>query len=285
MMEQPPDKTTPPVTEPDASGGATAPSVSGLPPTEMDQARHRLRVQLESFQGPLDLLLHLVRINEVDIQDIPVVEIAQQYNAYLDTMRELDLDIAGEFLVMAATLAYIKSRMLLPRPQGEDGEEEDPRADLAERLLEHQRFLIAAEELSARSDVQDSVWSRPAQRVDMDGEILLEVSVHDLVRSFRGLLESIGVRSGMEIEPEGLSVNDRMGQILDLVDSKDLVAFEVLFPEVAAKRDRIVTFLALLELLRLQMVSIWQSQTFGAIRLSRAAARPGGPRPIQDLTP
>ena len=263
----------------------TAPSVSGLPPTEMVEARHRLRVELSAFQGPLDLLLDLVRINEVDIHDIPVIEIARQYDEYLNTMRDLDLDIVGEFLVMAATLAYIKSRMLLPRPEGEEGEEEDPRADLAERLLEHQRFLIAAEELAARSDVQDSVWGRPPQRVDMDGEILLEVSLHDLVRSFRGLLESIGASSGMDIAPGGISVPERMGQILDLVDSRDLVGFDTLFPETDPKRDRIVTFLALLELLRLQMVTAWQSKTFGEIRLSRAAARPGGPRPAEELAP
>jgi segregation and condensation protein A len=186
---------------------------------------------------------------------------------------------------MAATLAYIKSRMLLPRPEGEDGEEEDPRSDLAQRLIDHQRFLIAAEELAARSDVQDSVWSRPAQRVDMDGEILLEVSLHDLVRSFRGLLESIGVGSGLDIAPAGLSVNERMAQILDLVDSRDLVDFDTLFPETDPKRDGIVTFLALLELLRLQMVTAWQSKTFGEIRLSRATARPGGPRPAEELAP
>jgi segregation and condensation protein A len=174
--------------------------------------------------------------------------------------------------------------MLLPRPQGEEGEEEDPRADLAQRLLDHERFLLAAEELSARSDLQDSVWSRPAQRLDLDGEILLEVSVHDLVRTFRGLLESLGMRGGMEIQPEGISVNERMGQLLDLMDKRDLVEFKVLFPETASKSDGIVTFLALLELLRLQMVSIWQGQTFGAIRVSRSAARPGGPRPSQDMS-
>jgi len=244
-----------------------------------------LVIDIERFQGPLDLLLHLVRINEVDIHDIPVIEIARQYDEYLDTMRDMDLDIVGEFLVMAATLAYIKSRMLLPRPEGEDGEEEDPRADLAERLLEHQRFLIAAEELAARSDVQDSVWGRPPQRVDMDGEILLEVSLHDLVRSLRGLLESLGAGSGMDITPGGMSVPERMAQILDLVDGRDLVDFDTLFPPTDPKRDRIVTFLALLELLRLQMVSAWQSKTFGEIRLSRAAARPGGPRPAEELVP
>jgi segregation and condensation protein A len=263
----------------------SVPSVSGLPPTEMTEARHRLRVELSAFQGPLDLLLHLVRVNEVDIQDIPVIEIARQYDEYLDRMRNLDLDVVGEFLVMAATLAYIKSRMLLPRPEGEEGEEEDPRADLAGRLLEHERFLIAAEELSARSDVQDSVWSRPPQQMNMDGEILLEVSLHDLVRSFRGLLESIGSGGGLDIAPAGISVPERMGQVLDLVDSRDLVEFEMLFPDTDSKRDRIVTFLALLELLRLQMVTAWQSKTFGEIRLSRARARPGGPRPAEEQTP
>jgi segregation and condensation protein A len=267
------------------SDNASVPSVSGLPPTEMDEARHRLRVELSAFQGPLDLLLHLVRINEVDINDIPVAEIARQYDDYLNSMRDMDLDIAGEFLVMAATLAYIKSRMLLPRPEGEEDEEDDPRSELADRLLEHQRFLIAAEELAARSDVQDSVWGRPAQRVDMDGEVMLEVSLNDLVRSFRGLLESIGGGGSMDITPEGISVHERMAQVLDLVDNRDLVDFETLFPSTDPKRDRIVTFLALLELLRLQMVTAWQSKTFGEIRLSRAAARPGGPRPAEELAP
>jgi segregation and condensation protein A len=263
-----------------------APSVSGLPPAEMAEERHRLQVKLSSFQGPLDLLLHLVRINEVDIYDIPVVEIALQYDQHLEMMRNLDLDIAGEFLVMAATLAYIKSRMLLPRPTGEDGEEEDPRAELAQQLLEHQRFLLVAEELAARSDVQESIWTRTEERrLDVEGEIFLEVSLHDLVRSFHGLMESIGIGAGMAIEPEGMSVHERMGQIVELLEGKELVEFCQLFPPTAPKRDLVVTFLAVLELLRLQMISAWQSRTFGEIRLSRAVARPGAPHPDEGLTP
>jgi segregation and condensation protein A len=227
-----------------------------------------------------------VRINEVDIYDIPVVEIARQYDQHLEMMRHLDLDIAGEFLVMAATLAYIKSRMLLPRPVGEDGEEEDPRAELAQQLLERQRFLLAAEELSARSDLQESIWTRGEEkRLDVEGEFFLEVSLHDLVRSFQGLMESIGIGAGMEIEPEGISVHERMGQIIDLLEGAELVEFRQLFPQTAPKRDLIVTFLAVLELLRLQMIGAWQRRSFGEIRLSRAVARPGAPRVDEGSTP
>ena len=125
-----------------------------LGPGSLDAERHRLQVRVPAFQGPLDLLLHLVRINEVDVKDLPVLDIARQYDAYLETMRQLDLTIAGEFLVMAATLAHLKSRMLLPRRPSEEVDEDDPRQDLVRQLLEHQRFQLAAESLGARADRQ-----------------------------------------------------------------------------------------------------------------------------------
>ena len=257
--------------------GSHRTAVTGLSPGAMEEERHRLRVKLSSFEGPLDLLLHLVRINEIDIYDIPVLEIARQYDEYLELMRDLDLDVAGEFLVMASTLAYIKSRMLLPRPALEE-EEDDPRRELAEQLLEHQRFVMAAEDLSARSDIQEALWTRPPERrEDLDGEFLLEVSLFDLVHSFRTLMESLAGSASFAVNPDGISVPERMAQILEMLEGRELVDFDALFPGTAVKREQIVTFLALLELLRLQLVQAWQRGLFGAIRLSRVSGVPSSP--------
>ena len=243
--------------------------------SDAEAERQRLRVKLSAFEGPLDLLLHLVRVNELDITEIPVVEIARQYDDHLEMMRDLDLDVAGEFLVMAATLAYLKSRTLLPQPVTEEPEE-DARGELTRQLLEHERFLLAAESLGARGDVQWSLWTRPAgQHADLDGEVALDASLVDLVRTFRSLLESVGDGAGMNLGPDGISVEERMGQILSALDATGMVGFESLFPRGAAKLDQIVTFLALLELLRLQQIAAWQGKRFAGIRITRKVAPTG----------
>jgi len=246
-----------------------------LGPGSIDAERHRLQVHVPTFHGPLDLLLHLVRINEVEITDLPVLEIARQYDAYLEAMRQLDLTIAGEFLVMAATLAHIKSRMLLPRRPSEEAEDDDPRQDLVRQLLEHQRFQLAAESLAARADRQDSVWTRPPQPPpDLQGERVVEASLYDLLRAFQSVVESMGGGGRLDLRPEGVSVNDRMGEILERLDADGNVELSRFLPAASERRDWIVTFLAILELLRLQMVSAWQVRRFGEIRLAKAAPLP-----------
>jgi segregation and condensation protein A len=257
--------------------GAEGPADPRTGAVALEGDPRRLPVELAVFRGPLDLLLHLVRVNQVDIYDIPIVEIARQYDQHLELMRQLDLNVAGEFLVMAATLAYIKSRMLLPQRPSEDGEEpEDPRQPLTEMLLEHQRFLLAAESLGARADVQERVWTRPEDdREDLQDEMTLEVSLFDLARVFRRLMEEVVARRGIELEPDGISVEERMGQLLDRLDAERMLPFTELFPREAPKRDLIVTFLAVLELLRLGMVRAWQSRRFGEIRVARGD-RPAG---------
>jgi segregation and condensation protein A len=258
----------------DEPRGSTSPPTE-LGPGSLEAERHRLQVRVPAFQGPLDLLLHLVRINEVEIKDLPVLEIARQYDAYLETMRQLDLTIAGEFLVMAATLAHIKSRMLLPRRPSEEVEDEDPRQDLVRQLLEHQRFQLAAESLAARADRQDSVWTRPPHPPpEMNGEVLVEASLYDLLRAFQGVVESLGGSGRLDLRPEGVSVNQRMSEILERLDldgSTDLSRF---LPAGSERRDWIVTFLAILELLRLQLIGAWQVRRFGEIRLAKAAPLP-----------
>jgi segregation and condensation protein A len=247
-----------------------------LAPGDLPSERERLRVRLASFEGPLDLLLHLVRVNQVDIHDIPIVEIARQYDAHLEMMRQLDLTVAGEFLVMAATLAYIKSRALLPARPTEGGDRDDPRLALTDMLLEHQRFVAAAESLGARADVQATLWARPATGADeFADEPSLEVSLFDLMRAFRALLEQVGQDAGLELEADGLSVERRMEQLLGRLPAGRMVPFAALFPEERRKRDLIVTFLALLELLRLRRIAVWQSGRFGEIRVARAPAAGG----------
>ena len=248
--------------------GATPRALVAPGPDDAD--RQRLQVKLESFQGPLDLLLHLVRVNEVDVYDIPVVEIARQYDEHLEMMREFDLNVAGEFLVLAATLTYIKSRMLLPQREGEDGEQDDPRLPLTEMLVEHQRFLLAAEELGVRADVQGSLWTRPAATPpDMEDEVTLEVSLYDLVRAFQRVLDNLAAITTIELEPEGVSVERRMAQVMERLEAEGTMEFSRLFPQESRKRDRITTFLALLELLRLGMITAFQVRRFGDIRLAR----------------
>jgi len=240
-MEKQPDS---PDTESKAAAG---PSIG---PAALEAERHRLQVKVTKFEGPLDLLL---------------------YDEYLEVMRQLDLNIAGEFLVMAATLAYIKSRSLLPRTPSEEGEDaEDPRRALAESLLEHQRFLLAAESLGARGDVQEAYWTRPpSPREDLGGEVTMEATLFDLVRSFRSLLESVGASKRIDLSPDGISVEARMAQVLDELDRDKMVDFQSLFPAGSRKLDLIITFLALLELIRLQMIAAWQGRRFAGIRITR----------------
>jgi segregation and condensation protein A len=228
------------------------------------------RVQVGRFDGPLDLLLHLVRINEVDIADIPIVEITEQYNQHLEMMRELNLDIAGEFMVMAATLMHIKSQMLLPPDPtvGEDGEEEDPRAALAQQLLEYQRFKQAAESLQALDSRRSLIWERGSIPEEFEGEELLTADLFDLLTAFRGLLGRLGEEAGLEIRRDTVSIAEKIGWINDLLESRSSIELLSLLEDLPTRLDRIATFLAVLEMMRLRLVVAFQRRLFGEIRLA-----------------
>ncbi|WP_447972436.1 segregation and condensation protein A [Nitrospira sp. Kam-Ns4a] len=241
----------------------------------MDQMEIPYQVRLEQFEGPLDLLLHLIKKNEVNIYDIPIALITQQYLDYLSVMKSLNLAVAGEFLVMAATLIHIKSRMLLPPDQTTEDDEEtlDPRDELVRRLLEYKRFKEAAGLLDERERVWRQVYAReqPEPRPVRSQEALLEeLTLFDLVDALQSVLARTSNRPWLEILPENLTVNDRMSAILDVLSSKEAVMFQALFEGQTQRLHIIVTFLALLELVRLGVVRVFQGELFGPILVSRA---------------
>src|SRR5688572_25135168 len=247
-------------------------------------------VRLQSFEGPLDLLLHLIKKNEVNIYDIPIVLVTQQYLEYLDLMSELNLDVAGEFLVMASTLIHIKSRMLLPRPdpsQEDRGPEEDPREALIRRLIEHQKFKAAAELLHDRETLRGAQFTRAdASVADAAGEPYepeLEVDLFSLLAAFRGVLERANRRPRMVLPPDQISMEDRIQQLLARLSETEACGFEDLFADGDGSRSFvIVTFLALLEMIRLKLVRIFQSGSLGAIRVYKRARPADAPHPIGD---
>lgn len=247
-------------------------------------------VKLPIFEGPLDLLLHLIRQNELEVTDLPVARIAEQYLEYLGLLRELQLDVAAEYLLMAATLAWIKSRMLLP-PDA-DGEEEeglDPRAELVARLLEYERFKEVAAELASRPRLERDVFAAtgPALDPSPDGEREIAVGLVELLEALRRVLGRAQTRGGVhEVEAEPIPVSERMRAILGALEHCEHIELEELFCETTGQlgsRGWIVsTFLAILELARLSTLRIYQSRAEcghpdGPIRLRRAA-KVGDPR-------
>jgi len=256
---------------------------------EFESALEAYPVRLEAFEGPLDLLIHLIKKNEVNVYDIPIAIITAQYLEYLRLMQELNLDIAGEFLVMAATLIHIKSRMLLPRPgpdQLEEGEEEDPREALVRRLLEHQKFKAAAELLHDRETLRSAQFIRPESAVaDVAGSDLepeLEVDLFSLLAAFRGVLERATTRPKMLLPPEQISVEQRIEQLLERLSETEAAGFEDLFADAGSRQDLIVTFLSLLEMIRLKLIRVFQSGSFGPIRVYKRARPTDAPHPIMD---
>jgi segregation and condensation protein A len=233
------------------------------------KTQSELHFKLPVFEGPLDLLLHLIKENKIDIYDIPIVEITRQYLDYLELMKELNLEIAGEFLVMAATLIYIKSKMLLP-PDEELAEKpvEDPRDELVQRLLEYQKFKEASLSLREREDIWRNIFRRPppeAKDYDNEPDLLLsEVTLFDLISAFKKFLLK-APEQVIEITRETLTVTDKINFIMEKLDREDGIRFEDLFKENPTKIVLIITFLALLELIRLGLVKAYQKKTFGSI--------------------
>jgi len=232
------------------------------------------KVQLEIFEGPLDLLLHLIKKNEVSITDIPIATITAQYLSTLELMQGLNLDIAGEFLVMAATLIHIKSKMLLPpgEDEGEEDEEGDPREELIRRLLEYQRFKEAAEELQRREMLNRDVFVRPVEP-PRGGEIIgfEHVSLFDLVLALRQVLERLPTEALHEITLEKISVREKMSRLLDDLQQRGKLIFQSLFEGIASRMEVIVTFLAMLELVRVRAIRIWQEEPNAPILIELAA--------------
>ncbi|MFC1497022.1 segregation and condensation protein A [Verrucomicrobiota bacterium] len=232
------------------------------------------KVELEVFEGPLDLLLYLIKREEIDIYNIPIEKITTQYMEYLSLMRMLDLNIAGEFIVMAATLMMIKSRMLLPedeRPELE-AEEDDPRWDLVRQLVEYKKFKDAAGHLEEREILQENIFGIGADGVvleqDEPGVVLQDISLFDLISAFKDVLSNSKPEEIGEIFAEQFTVADKIDAILHIVAEKDKLAFASLFGDMASRHEITCTFLALLELIRLRQVSVRQEKQFGEIVIS-----------------
>jgi segregation and condensation protein A len=248
-------------------------------------------VRLQNFEGPLDLLLHLIRKHELDIYDIPIALVTQQYLEYLDLMTEMDLDTAGEFLVMAATLIHIKSRTLLPRPDpAQQDPDEDPREALVRRLIEHQKFKAAAELLHEREIQRSAQWGRPDERIAaLVGEAPepeIEVDLFSLMSAFRQVLERVRRRPTVLLPPEQISIEERIAQLDERLSTQDACGFDELFADVETRAGMIVTFLALLEMIRLKKVRVFQQTPVGEIRIYRrvrpADAPFGGQEPAAE---
>ena len=230
--------------------------------------------RLEGFEGPLDLLLHLIQKNELDIFNIPIALITGQYLEYLQLMKVLNLDIAGEYLLMASTLLHIKSRMLLPKSsegEGEEETEEDPRAELLRRLLEYQKYKEAALELEKRPLLDRDVFIRlmPVEPEEEPEEKKVEVNLLELIEAFRKVLERVKPEGVHEVVLEPITVEDKIEEILALLERENRsVAFHRLFPEQVSRRVVVVTLLAILELVKMKRIRIFQMTPFETIRVS-----------------
>ena len=231
-------------------------------------------VQLEIFEGPLDLLLHLIKKNEVSITDIPIATITEQYLSTLELIQSLNLDVAGEFLVMAATLIHIKSRMLLPPGEEEDEEEEggDPREELIRRLLEYQRFKEAAEELEKREILRRDVFVRPSEVPDEMESVGFEgLSLFDLISALRHVLDRFPEERVHEVTLERISVREKMSSLLDDLHRRGKVIFQSLFEAAVSRLEVVVTFLAMLELVKIRAIRVAQEEREGPIVIELAA--------------
>lgn len=255
---------------------------------EFEQTELPYQVRIENFEGPLDLLLHLIKKNEINIYDIPVAIIAQQYLEYLEAMEELNLNVAGDFLVMAATLLQIKSKMLLPVDERAEDDEDgpDPREELVRRLLEYKTFKEAARQL----DDQEKMWREVFWREEtpLDEEVeedlpLENVSLFDLVDALKEVLERNPSSRLIEIVPDNLTVRERMNLILEMLEGKDSVSFAALFKGSSHRMVIVVTFLALLELMRVRVVRVFQAETFGPILVSRTFSLVPDPAELDDV--
>jgi len=250
------------------------------PPKDLYIPPDALEVILEAFEGPLDLLLYLIRRQNLDILDIPIAEITRQYIAYIEMMRGLRLELAAEYLVMAAVLAEIKSRMLLPRPAPEEGEEEDPRAELVRRLQEYERFRRAAEELDALPRMERDHFPARAEPPETGPPPLPQVTLRELLLALQEVMRRAARRAHHHVTLEPLSVRERMSEVLSVLAPGRFVPFQALFRPEEGRLGVVVTFLALLELVRESLAEVVQREPFGPLYLTAPGGAPG---PMEEL--
>lgn len=231
-----------------------------------------LEVFLETFQGPLDLLLYLIKRQNLDILNIPIAEITRQYVEYVELMKDMQLELAGEYLVMAAMLAEIKSRMLLPRPVSEDGDEDDPRAELVRRLQEYERFKSAAEDINALPAIRRDVFQAEAQSGERKVvQLMPEITLKEVLIAFKDVLRRAEMFQHHHIQGETLSVRQRMSDLLSRLQNQEQhCEFTKLFDVEEGRMGVVVTFLAMLELIKERLVDVVQDETFAPIYLRAA---------------
>ena len=250
--------------------------VDGEPVTELPQdlyiPPYALQVFLEAFEGPLDLLLYLIRRQNLDILDIPIAEITRQYVQYIEVMKELQLELAGEYLLMAAMLAEIKSRMLLPRPEADEEEEEDPRAELVRRLQEYERFKKAAQDISDLPRLERDTFVVKAEAPERKVVTQLpDITLKELLLAFHDVLKRAEMYSNLHLQREPLSVRQRMSEILSRINTNDFTGFANLFDPEEGRMGVAVTFLAILELLREAVIEVVQAEEFSPLHIRVAS--------------
>jgi segregation and condensation protein A len=267
------------VTPPAPAGDASIPGQAAADAALAGAARRpSVTIKLARFEGPLDLLLHLIKRDEIDIYDIPITRITEQYLAYLELMRALDLDVAGEFLVMAATLMRIKSRMLLPLPPKDEEEDEgDPREELVQRLIEYRQFKEAATQLKGHEELRRRLYERgmvPGE--DEAGPLpLAPATLFDLLDALNRVLARVPEQVVYEVRSEAYDVDDKMEMIRGLVNRQRSVSFFTLLERCHVRAEMIVTFIALLELIKLGLVVVIQIERFGDVSIVARPAEGG----------
>jgi len=228
------------------------------------------QVKLDNiFEGPMDLLIHLIKKNEVDIYDIPIALITDQYLEYIEWMKSMNIDLAGDFIVMAATLTQIKSRMLLPISEG-DEEEEDPRTEITKPLLEYMQIKSAAEDLAGRNLLGENIFVRNLPKEDylLDSEDnIVAVGLFELIDAFQKILKNISIDERLNLIADTISVKDKISELADILEKQESITFGELFSVNADKSEVIVTFLAILEMVKLSLVRVVQNIQTGIIRL------------------
>ncbi len=235
----------------------------------MSDERYEVKVE-KVFEGPMDLLIYLIKKNEVDIYDIPIAMITAQYLAYLEWMKAMNIDVAGDFILMAATLAHIKSRTLLPVHGSEGEDDEDPRMEIARPLLEYLRMKSLAEQLNERPILGEDTFVRTPGKeeltIDKEDQ-LIAASLYDLIMAFQAVLEKMGEDHRVDFSEERFSIKDKISEILDILEQKGSVTFQELFSAASVKEELIVTFLSILEMAKLSLIRITQQVHTGIIRL------------------
>ncbi|MFK7887269.1 MAG: ScpA family protein [Gammaproteobacteria bacterium] len=251
--------------------------VDGEPVTQLPQdlyiPPYALKVFLEAFEGPLDLLLYLIKKQNLDILNIPIAQITIQYTEYIELMRDMQLELAGDYLVMAAMLAEIKSRMLLPRPVSEEGEEEDPRAELIRRLQEYERYKQAATDLDTLPRLERDHYVAVVEEPEAEiVEVLPDIDLKELLHALSDVMRRAQMYTHHQVQKETLSVRERMGDVLSTLNHKEFHDFAKLFSPEEGRMGVVVTFLAILQLVKESLVELVQAEPYAAIHVKAAGA-------------